>query len=162
MPRPENTVATVCLLSRVWAEDVVTARQQRRAARSAPILCWTPALPRPVGEMDVSGHRQSLVLMRLLACHLLRVPRPHGPPLTFQNPSIPQDARTADRGDPGSYFCTPPTHTAERGAVAQRAPVQIYRHLWQSGSERGLRSHTGINSAPSPAIYLLCDLGQVT
>lgn len=74
---------------------------------SSPTLRWTPALPQPVGETDVGGHRQPLVLF----CDSLPVtshggPCSLGPPSAFQGPAFPQGALTWDHRGRGQRLPT--------------------------------------------------------
>lgn len=107
VPGPESTSGHCACAHRAWAEASVAARQPCRAAWQLPHPSLDPALPQPVGETDVGGHRQPLVLF----CDSLPVtshggPCSLGPPSAFQGPAFPQGALTWDHRGRGQRLPT--------------------------------------------------------
>lgn len=126
VPGQKTQVATVCLLSRVWGEALVTAGQQWRAGWGLlpSVLRWTPVLPQTVGEMDVRGHRWPFVLYMTSCLSAPTVSHPRGQPLAFQYPPTPQAALTSASGE-------------SLAIISPFSYCRIYRNLWQNDQKHG-------------------------
>lgn len=126
VPGQKTQVATVCLLSRVWGEALVTAGQQWRAGCGLlpSVLRWTPVLPQSVGDMDVRGHRWPFVLYMTSCLSTPTVSHPRGQPLAFQYPPTLQAALTSDSGE-------------SLAIISPFSYCRIYRNLWQNGQKHG-------------------------
>lgn len=107
VPGQKTQVATVCLCSRVWAEALVTARQQWRAGWQLPHPSLDPS-PASAGGRDGRQRPQaatcSLCDSSPVTSH--GAPCPLGPPLAFQGPAIPQGALTWDHRGRGRHLPT--------------------------------------------------------
>lgn len=147
VPGPENTAATVSAPGCGLRRPSLPASMEGWAGHPCPSLVL--ALPQPVGETDVRGHRQSLVLY---ATPCLSTPTTT---LSFPRPPTPQGALTSDLGESMVSFPHPPT--VQRETLRPRQDLgRIYRHLWQSGWEHELGSHIGLNLPVISALLFTC------